>query len=837
MALGAGVPLRSPAITSSPPPGQERRWRGLYTGITNGEYTYGSRPYTNALELYQRFAQSLGDPRCATNPAFCLTYGVGILLAADTIEERWYWMSVVKIRIRGIALASAAEELRFVQMWMTAIFTIGTALVLARAGHAKEPVRENQITMAVMAFDNNTGDDKLLCLQAGFREMMVTDLSEIRMLKLVERARLQEVLKELQLGQGKEFEPNTVGKVGRMAGAKMILVGSYAGSLSRLRIDARLIDVETGTVLLAEKSEGKTGEDIFAIEKKLVENIATKLSPAASPSEIARLRLQHTDNLEAFQSYSKALSAREAGNLDEARKALRAALARDSRFDLASKTLEQIELRAADRRIGYDQEKAAAAGEVGRALVGHMAIHTNVIGKKTYDANYFASLLVVSAHAGLAGNPEQEKAFLLRYWAEFTANVPTGRALAMAKEMAKVLEPESKFFQKQVDVCKYGIEAGFGGNNDDYLKPELKEKLSWPQYAMMWPFNTSAREEFFQLKNVRGMKVDGATESAEHNFKDSLPFYPHDYIQRLIDDRKREDEALGVKCSIMEYYARWASVPEDQKSYKKDYSLYWVAKQLMGELKHKDPSQYSATQVRMLLSAMQFAETKVLTDQTIKSEANEMVLSLARQAKLQAGPLPSLDNKLSDIEAFGVKLKGATIVVVAQSVSGMEYGLMSGQSISMEICKLIRGLGTKNKLNVALPRQDSMVKLFEHPADVSPELQKKAIAAVTDAAKGIEEASQRELDRLLASILNTWPLGDDGIGDLVVIAPHDVKVSQATYELARKRPMGAPRIHVVCVEPGQTMQSLAKLSGGSSIDIQERDIMEGGGLQFKRIEK
>ncbi len=120
---------------------------------------------------------------------------------------------------------------------------------------------EPALTVAVMDLDNNTGDETLSCLRARFRDMMMTDLSQVGALKLVERARLQDVMKELRIGQEKDFDPNTVAKVGRLTGAQMLLVGSYMGTKDKARVDARLIDVETGSVLLAEKSEGVAGDD------------------------------------------------------------------------------------------------------------------------------------------------------------------------------------------------------------------------------------------------------------------------------------------------------------------------------------------------------------------------------------------------------------------------------------------------------------------------------------------------------------------------------------------------------------------------------------------------
>lgn len=69
--------------------------------------------------------------------------------------------------------------------------------------------------------------------------------------KLVERQRLDQLLKEQGFGQSALANAETALNLGKLAGAEAILVGSYTEFGDSLRLHLRLISVESGTVLAA----------------------------------------------------------------------------------------------------------------------------------------------------------------------------------------------------------------------------------------------------------------------------------------------------------------------------------------------------------------------------------------------------------------------------------------------------------------------------------------------------------------------------------------------------------------------------------------------------------
>ncbi len=155
-------------------------------------------------------------------------------------------------------------------------------------------------TLAVMPFKNATGNPEYRWMGMGIAESLTTDLKKITGIYLVERAEIDKALEEMKLGMLGFLDQETAPKVGQLVGAGVILVGSYQVSNKKLRIDARMVDVETGSVLLTEKIQGYENE-IFKLEEQLAMKIADALNVGLTAEEMAALK--EKPNIEKFKSY------------------------------------------------------------------------------------------------------------------------------------------------------------------------------------------------------------------------------------------------------------------------------------------------------------------------------------------------------------------------------------------------------------------------------------------------------------------------------------------------------------------------------------------------------
>jgi TolB-like protein len=212
--------------------------------------------------------------------------------------------------------------------------------------------------VAVLDFESSTADPALAPLGKGLQSMLTTDLAQLSALTLVERARLQEVQAEVRLGKEGWADPATAAKIGKLAGASHLLAGTFTVLDGRMRIDARLVLVEEGTVALTATVDGER-DAFFELEKDLVRRLVEALSVQAQPKERAGLSRVHTADWEAFLDFSQGIDAFDGARYDAALERLRAATERDADFALARYTLSRYEELITSLRARSDQIETA----------------------------------------------------------------------------------------------------------------------------------------------------------------------------------------------------------------------------------------------------------------------------------------------------------------------------------------------------------------------------------------------------------------------------------------------------------------------------------------------
>jgi len=218
-----------------------------------------------------------------------------------------------------------------VHNWLGLALVAVTALAGATA-HAAAPGNK---TLAVSYFDNNSGDAGLDPLAKGLADMLITDLGHLSAIQIVEREKLNEALKELELSKSKFIDPKTALRLGKGLAAAWILTGGYVVSGDEMRIDVRIFQVDNGAVLASEKVAGPKG-DFFALEKDLVDVLVKTLSIQVQSTEKSALRKNPTESWEAFAKYSLGLSLADKGDDAGARAAFEAALAADPGYKAAA---------------------------------------------------------------------------------------------------------------------------------------------------------------------------------------------------------------------------------------------------------------------------------------------------------------------------------------------------------------------------------------------------------------------------------------------------------------------------------------------------------------------
>lgn len=243
------------------------------------------------------------------------------------------------------------------------------------------PLPPGTKVVTVLYFDNNTNDASWDVVGKGLADMMVSDLSGVDGLKVVERARLQALVDELQLQGSEFFDPATAGKLGKGLGATHALTGSITAFAPQVRIDIRLVDVATAEVAMADKVSGPA-DDFFALQQQLSEKLVTALDRKRSADALRTKVPDATVLLE----YSQGLDSADRGDLEAASKLLGSVVTRAPEFGLAQDRYGDVMKRlreARERRQGMlsaGQQALLANADV--ALQGDA---TKVSGKKAEE--------------------------------------------------------------------------------------------------------------------------------------------------------------------------------------------------------------------------------------------------------------------------------------------------------------------------------------------------------------------------------------------------------------------------------------------------------------------
>ncbi|MDQ6827592.1 MAG: CsgG/HfaB family protein [Gemmatimonadota bacterium] len=197
-------------------------------------------------------------------------------------------------------------------------------------------------TLGVTPLRLLTADTTVAPLAFGLADIMMTDLARSSQLIIVDRVRLETLLDELKLVSAGRVDSASAPRVGRLVGARRLVLGSI-GSLSgrNILIDARIADVADGTVRPAVTATAPLA-DILAAEKELVFRIFGQLNINLTPAERATISERQTGDLAALLAYGRAVRFETEGRFADAEEQYAEALRIDPAFRLADLRLREV---------------------------------------------------------------------------------------------------------------------------------------------------------------------------------------------------------------------------------------------------------------------------------------------------------------------------------------------------------------------------------------------------------------------------------------------------------------------------------------------------------------
>jgi tetratricopeptide (TPR) repeat protein len=227
---------------------------------------------------------------------------------------------------------------------------------------------EEQRTIAILYFENDTNDPNLDWLRRGLTDMLIADLTQSPYLNVVTVKQLNDVAKRLGVSSGGLEDFLMALEVAQKAHVEFIMSGRFYSRANNLRIDVELRDVSTGQLVRQESVSGAGLERIFLMVDELSERLRSNLrGDLEITQERGRKLAEMTQSVEAFRCYSKALENLDKLLYSEADSCLEKAIEFDSTFAAAYLVQSGVKL-----RIG-DTKAAAQALRQARQFAGKLS--------------------------------------------------------------------------------------------------------------------------------------------------------------------------------------------------------------------------------------------------------------------------------------------------------------------------------------------------------------------------------------------------------------------------------------------------------------------------------
>jgi adenylate cyclase len=159
------------------------------------------------------------------------------------------------------------------------------------------PPLPDKPSIAVLPFHNLSGDPEQVYFADGMTEDVITDLSKISGLFVIAR-------NSTFVYKNRSVD---VTRVAEELGVKFVLEGSVRRSGDQVRINAQLIDAETGGHLWADRYDGTAG-DIFALQDRVTARVVESLALVLTKTEAAAVEARETDDPVAHDAFLQGLS-------------------------------------------------------------------------------------------------------------------------------------------------------------------------------------------------------------------------------------------------------------------------------------------------------------------------------------------------------------------------------------------------------------------------------------------------------------------------------------------------------------------------------------------------
>jgi len=197
---------------------------------------------------------------------------------------------------------------------------------------------EDMVSVAVISFENQTGDSSYDYLQDAIPNLLITSLEQSKSFRITSWERMRDLLGQLGRKDVEVIDRDLGFELCRLDGVQAIVVGSFTKAENMFVTNVNVLDVETKSMLTSVSSRG---EGVDSILKKQIDEVSRKIGHGSGISAfLQKLAAPHisevtTDSMEAYNYFLRGREDFEKYYYNDARKFLERAVELDPEFALA----------------------------------------------------------------------------------------------------------------------------------------------------------------------------------------------------------------------------------------------------------------------------------------------------------------------------------------------------------------------------------------------------------------------------------------------------------------------------------------------------------------------
>jgi serine/threonine protein kinase/lipopolysaccharide biosynthesis regulator YciM len=223
-----------------------------------------------------------------------------------------------------------------------AIVLIGVVIWQFLPRQKTAPIPTDKPSLAVMHFKNNTGDPNLDHWSVALSDLLITDLSQSKYMKVLSGERLNHILDQLNLSELQSYSSEELKEVASRGGVANILIGNFTKAGENFRINITLQDGKTGELIASERTDGSGEQSFYTmvddLTRKIKEDLKLTSTQIASDldKEVEKIT---TSSPEAYKFYAEGRKYHNQLEYERSIESMEKAIALDPEFAMAYRSL------------------------------------------------------------------------------------------------------------------------------------------------------------------------------------------------------------------------------------------------------------------------------------------------------------------------------------------------------------------------------------------------------------------------------------------------------------------------------------------------------------------